>query len=141
MAELKTKVTKKSPLAFVRAIEDSAKREDALQLLKIFTEATGEKPKMWGSSIIGYGQYHYESERSNQKGDWPLTGFSSRKSALTIYIMPGFKNYTQLLKTLGEYTISGGSCLYVKRLSDLHVPTLKQLIHRSVADMRRKYKA
>ena len=138
MAELKTKVTRKSPLTFIKGCHDEKKRQDALDLLKIFIEATGEQPKMWGESIVGFGQYHYESERSNQKGDWPLTGFSPRKAALTLYIMPGFETYTDLMKDLGTYKTSR-SCLYVKRLSDLHLPTLKKLIKRSVADMRRKY--
>lgn len=139
MAELKTKATNLSVAAFIKNIDDPVKRADSEALLKIFTEATGEKPKLWGTSIIGYGEYHYESERSSQKGDWPLTGFSPRKSALTLYIMPGFKEYGELLKDLGKYKISGGSCVYVKRLSDIHVPTLKKLIKRSVADMRERY--
>jgi hypothetical protein len=140
MAELKTKVNNKSPLAFIKTIANEEKRKDAEQLLRIFTEVTGEKPRMWGESIIGYGQYHYESERSSQKGDWPLTGFSPRKAALTIYIMPGFEAYADLMENLGTCKTSR-SCLYVKHLSNLHIPTLKKLIKRSVADMRRKYNA
>lgn len=140
MAELKTKVNGKNPLAFIKTITNEERRKDAEELLKVFTEVTGEKPRMWGESIIGYGQYHYESERSSQKGDWPLTGFSPRKAALTIYIMPSFEGYADLMKNLGTCKTSR-SCLYVKHLSDLHLPTLKKLIKRSVTDMRRKYNA
>lgn len=94
---------------------------------------------MWGTSIIGFGSYHYESTRSTQKGDWPLTGFSPRKAALTVYIMPGFKEYSTLLEKLGVYKISGGSCIYIKRLDDIHLPTLKKLIKTSVTDMKKRY--
>ncbi len=139
MAELKTKKTSKSPTAFLASVQDENRRSDAKQLLQIFKETTGLSPKMWGESIIGYGSYHYKSDRSRQEGDWPLTGFSPRKSNLTIYIMPGFREYTPLLATLGEFKISGGSCLYVRRLSDLHLPTLKKLIKKSVVDMRKRY--
>ncbi len=139
MAELKTKATKKSALAFIRGIEDEQKRADGLALLKIFATATGEKPVMWGEAIVGYGSYHYESERSAQKGDWPLTGFSPRKAALTVYIMPGFAEYAGLLKDLGKFKISGGSCIYIKRLTDINTDVLTKLIKRSVADMRKRH--
>lgn len=140
MAELKTKRTTKSPSAFIKSIKDANKRADSAELIRIFKEATGEKPVMWGSSIIGYGSYHYKSERSSQEGDWPLTGFSPRAQNLTLYIMPGFSKYGALLKKLGPHKKSVG-CLYIKRLSDTHIPTLKTLIKRAVADMRMKYKA
>ena len=139
MAELKTKVTRKSPLAFVKAVVDDEKRAASLKLLEIFAAATGEKPLMWGEAIVGYGSYHYESERSAQKGDWPLTGFSPRKANLTIYIMPGFKAYGDLMKVLGKDKVSGGSCIYIKRLSDIDTSVLAKLIKRSVADMKKKY--
>lgn len=138
MAELKTKVTKASPAAFIKAIEDKEKRADSLALLKLFAAATGEKPKLWGEAIVGYGQYHYESERSAQKGDWPLTGFSPRKANLTVYIMPGFETYGDLMRNLGTYKTSV-SCLYIKRLSDIDTKVLTKLIKRSVADMKKKY--
>lgn len=139
MAELKTQATKRSVPAFIKSLPDAAKRTDSLELLNIFAKATKEKPVLWGTSIIGYGQYHYESERSSQKGDWPLTGFSPRQANLTIYIMPGFKEYGDLLKNLGKFKVSGGSCLYIKRLSDIDTAVLTRLIKRSVADMRRRY--
>ncbi len=140
MAELKTKVTKASPVAFIKTVADEQKRKDSLALLKIFSNATKEKPKMWGTSIIGFGSYHYESTRSAQKGDWPPTGFSPRKQNLTIYIMPGFKEYGGLMKKLGKFK-TGGSCLYVKKLADIDTKVLDKLIQQSVRDMRKKYPA
>lgn len=139
MAELKTKKTAVSPVKFIESVKDEKKRADAKELLKIFKAATGMPPKMWGTSIVGYGQYHYKSERSSQEGDWPLTGFSPRVQNLTIYIMPGFKDFKAELKKLGKHTVSGGSCIYIKRLSDVDVPTLKRIITKSVAVMKKKY--
>lgn len=139
MAELKTKKTAVSPSKFIESVKDEEKRKDAKQLLKIFKDATGMPPKMWGSAIVGYGQYHYKSERSRQEGDWPLTGFSPRVQNLTVYIMPGFKEMQPLLKKLGKHTVSGGSCIYIKRLSDIHEPTLKAIIKKSVTEMKKKY--
>lgn len=139
MAELKTKKTSASVSAFLASVEPEERRRDSKALLSVFKEATGLKPAMWGESIVGFGSYHYESTRSAQKGDWPLTGFSPRKAALTVYIMPGFKTYAELLTKLGVYKISGGSCIYIKRLSDIHLPTLKKLIKQSVADMKKRY--
>jgi hypothetical protein len=138
MAELKTLKTKASVAAYVAAIADEKKRADAKALLAIFKQATGQKPAMWGSSIIGYGMYHYESERSAQKGDWPLTAFSPRKANLTVYIMPGFKEYAPLMKKLGKCKTSV-SCLYINKLADVDTKVLTQLIKRSVADMKKKY--
>lgn len=140
MAELKTKITSVRPHSFVKTIEDEEKRKDSLELISLLEDVTGEKPKMWGSAIIGFGKYHYESTRSTQKGDWPLIAFSPRKQNLTIYIMPGFKEYALLLKDLGKFKTSV-SCLYIKRLSDVHIPTLKKLMERSYRDMKRKYSA
>ena len=138
MSELKTKVTKESVSAFIENIPDEGKREDSSALLKIFKEATKMNPKMWGTSIIGYGSYHYKSERSAQEGEWPLTGFSPRKQNLTIYIMLGFKNYESILQKLGTYKTSVG-CLYIKRLSDVDTKVLAQLIETSTSDMKKKY--
>lgn len=140
MAELKTKKTKVSPAAFIAAVKEPGKRADAKVLLKLMQEASGEKPKMWGTSMVGYGQYHYKSGRSSQEGDWPLTGFSPRAANITVYIMPGFKAYGALLKKLGKHTVSGGSCIYIKKLDDVHLPTLKKIVAQSVKDMRKKYK-
>lgn len=139
MAELKTQKTKVSPTKFVAAIQDDAKRADAKELLKIFKDATKMSPKMWGQAIVGYGEYHYKSERSRQEGDWPLTGFSPRAANFTLYIMPGFKDFKADLKKLGKHKISGGSCIYIKRVSDIDVPTLTSIIKKSVAMMQKKY--
>jgi hypothetical protein len=139
VAEIKTKVTKASVTKFIASLPDEAKRADAKELLKIFKEATSMTPKLWGTSMIGYGKYHYKSERSTQEGDWPLTGFSPRKQNLTIYIMPGFKEYDAIMKKLGKYTTSVG-CLYIKKLADVDSKVLARLIKRSVADMKKRYK-
>jgi hypothetical protein len=140
MAELKTKKNAGSVHAFIKAVEDPQRRRDATQVFNIFKKATGMKPVMWGTSIVGFGSYHYKSERSTQEGDWPLTGFSPRKANLTVYIMPGFKAYAALLKKLGRHKISGGSCIYINKLSDIHVPTLSAIIKDSVKEMQRRYK-
>ena len=103
MPEIKTKVTKQSVTTFLKTIEPEEKRKDSLELLKIFKTATGEDAKLWGTSMIGYGMYHYESTKSSQKGDWPLVGFSPRKQNLTLYIMPGFDTYSDMLKKLGKH--------------------------------------
>ena len=139
MAEIKTKKNDTSVTAFLDSVEDEKKREDGHALLKIFTEVTKEKPAMWGSSMIGFGSYHYKSERSKQEGDWPLTAFSPRKQNITIYIMAGFDDYKKLLEKIGKHKISGGSCLYIKHLADIDTGILKQLIQASVEDIRKKY--
>lgn len=138
MAELKTKKTTASPTAFIKTIPDKEKQKDSLVLLKMFADITGEKPAMWGTAIIGYGQYHYESERSAQKGDWPLTGFSPRKQNLTLYIHPGNIS-PKFLKQLGSYTMSNGSCLYIKRLSDVDQKVLKQVIAEGLKGIKKMY--
>lgn len=139
MAELKTQKNSASVPAYINSVEDEQKRKDCHSLVKIFTEVTKEKPMMWGTSIIGFGQYHYKSERSKQEGDWPLTGFSPRKQNITIYLMSGFNEYTTLLAKIGKHKISGGSCLYIKRLADIDTDVLKQLIKVSVEYMKGKY--
>jgi hypothetical protein len=139
MAELKTKVSNASVAQFIKAVPDEARRKDATRLLALFKEVTGEKPKLWGSSIIGFGSYHYKSERSTQQGDWPLTGFSPRKQNLTIYIMSGFSDQTDLLKKLGKHKKSVG-CLYVNKLGDIDEKVLKQIIKKSVITMRKRYR-
>ena len=139
MAELKTKKNSGSVMAFIDGLEDEVKREDSKVLVKLFEEVTGEKATMWGTSIVGFGSYHYKSERSTQEGDWPLTGFSPRKANLSIYIMPGFSDFGALLKKLGKHKVSKGSCLYIKRLSDIDLDILKSLIKDSVKIMKKRY--
>jgi hypothetical protein len=138
MAELKTKVSYTSVLDFLNTIEPEAKRQDAFTLLKLFEKITEEKAKLWGTSIIGFGEYHYESTRSSQKGDWPLTGFSPRKANLSIYIMPGFKDYQDLLEKLGKHKTSV-SCLYINKLSDIDIMVLTKIIEKGYTDMKKKY--
>lgn len=138
MGTIKTVVNDSNVTDFINAVADEIKKTDSYTLLEIFTEITKEEPKMWGTSIIGFGKYHYKSERSKQEGDWPLTGFSPRKQNLTLYIMPGFNDYTELLNKLGKHTTSVG-CLYIKRLSDVDLNVLNELIERSFQDMKKMH--
>lgn len=135
MAELKTKATNKSPKDFLNTVEPEQKREDGLVLLEIFESITGETPVMWGESIVGFGKYHYKSERSSQEGDWPLVAFSPRKQNLTLYIMAGNKDNHELLKKLGKHKTSVG-CLYVNKLSDIDLIVLRKLIESSYKYMK-----
>lgn len=107
-------------------------------LLKMFEKITGEKPVMWGTAIVGFGKYHYKSERSAQEGDWMLTGFSPRKQNLTLYVMMGFKDRQAVLKKLGKYKTSV-SCLYINKLSDVDLKVLEQLIKDSYKQIKAKY--
>ena len=127
MSEIKTKQTNANVIDFLSSVSDKTKREDALVLLDLFEEITNEPAKMWGTSIIGFGLYHYKSERSSQEGDWLLTGFSPRKAALTLYILAAAKNNQELLSKLGKHT-TGVGCLYIKKLSDININILRQLI-------------
>lgn len=137
MSTIKTQVNDASVEEFLSSVDGEVKRADAFQLLEMYKEITKEKPKMWGSSMIGFGQYHYKSERSKQEGDWPLAAFSPRKQNLTLYVMPGFKNdYNDLLSKLGKHKTSVG-CLYVNKLRDIDLGVLKQLIKRSYDEAKR----
>lgn len=135
MSEIKTKVNDASVDDFINAVEDDTKRNDSATLLKLFTKVTGEQPKMWGPSIIGFGQYHYKSERSSQEGDWMLTGFSPRKQNLTLYVMNGFEDYTNLLNDLGKHKTSKG-CLYINKLADVDLAILETLVKQSYKAMK-----
>ncbi len=140
MAELKTKTTEKDAIEFINEIEDEAKRKDGLALLKIFKAVTRKKPKLWSNGTIGFGEYHYKSERSTQEGDWMATGFSSRKANITIYIMSGVKNYSTFLKKLGKHKVSSGSCIYINKLEEIDLEVLKELIKQSISDLGKTYK-
>jgi hypothetical protein len=140
MAEIKTKIVKGSMGAFIKGITDKEQQKDAKVLFKLMQDASGEKPNFWSNGMVGYGLYHYESERSSQKGDWPLTAFSVRKSNVTVYVMPGFGEYEPLLKKLGKFKKSGGSCLYIKKLADVDLSVLKKIVASSVKVMRKRYK-
>jgi hypothetical protein len=134
VAELKTKPTQASVKDFLNQIEDEERRHDCFAVAKIMEEITGEKPKMWGPSIVGFGTYHYKYA-SGREGDWPVAGFSPRKKDLTLYIMMGFEKHSELMQQLGKHS-SSKSCLYIKRLSDIHLPTLKKLIKGSVKELK-----
>jgi hypothetical protein len=115
MAELKTKKTEADVAEFINTFADTEqKRKDSFELLKIMRGFTGFEPKMWGQSIIGFGQYHYKSERSSQQGDWPLVGFSPRKAAISLYVYTGAPEHEHLLKDLGKFK-KGAACIYVKK--------------------------
>ena len=135
MAENKTKPTQASVKEYVDAIPDETKRADAKALIKLMQGATGEKAKMWGPSIIGFGTYHYTLE-SGREGDMPLACFSPRKAATVLYGMTGFDGSEALREKLGKHTLGGG-CLYVKKLADLDPKTLEKLISKSVAAKRK----
>lgn len=130
MAELKTKLTKQRATDFIKTVQPDEKQADSLVLLKMFEKATGEKPAMWGASIVGFGSYHYKSERSSQQGDWLLVGFSPRKANLTLYVMLGISNSDPQLKKLGKFK-TGGSCLYINKLSDVDQKVLSALVAKS----------
>lgn len=137
MSELKTRPTRKSVKKFIDMIENENQRKDCYVLLEVMQEITGEKPVLWGSSIIGFGRYHYQ-QRNGTKGTWPLTGFSPRKQNLTIYIMPGFNRCQKLLKKLGKHKHTV-SCLYLKKLEDIDIAVLEKIISDSVSVMRERY--
>jgi hypothetical protein len=130
MAEIKTKKNDASVTGFLNGVEGEERRADCFAVLDIMQQATGVEPAMWGPSIVGFGKYHYKYD-SGREGDMFLTGFSPRKQALTLYIAAGFDGFAELMQKLGKYK-TGKSCLYIKRLSDIHLPTLKKLIKQSV---------
>jgi len=139
MAELKTKATNQNPKDFLNKIEPEQKKIDGFTLLEMFQKITGEKAIMWGTSIIGFGKYHYKSERSSQEGDWPLVGFSPRKQNLTLYLMGGINDNSPLLEKLGKHKKSVG-CLYINKLSDVDTKVLTMLIEKSFLHMKRTNK-
>ena len=134
MAENKTKPTEVSVAAFVDGLTDQSRRADAQALVKLMQRATGEKPKMWGPSIIGFGSYHYTYE-SGREGDMPAAGFSPRKAATVLYGLMGFSGSEELLAKLGKYT-NGKGCLYVKKLADVDQKVLEALVVKSIAARR-----
>lgn len=139
MAELKTKQTEASVEEFIHQVADTdQKRKDSLELLKLMQNATGYEPRMWGPSIIGFGSYHYKSERSRQEGDWPLVGFSPRKAAISLYVYTGGEEQAHLLQDLGRFKM-GKACIYIKRLSDINPDALRKIIKTTIAHLRAKY--
>lgn len=136
MAELKTKPTKASVTDFINAIEDDQIRKDCEAIGALMSKATKSKPKMWGPDMVGFGSYRYKYA-SGREGDWMLTAFAPRKNKITLYIMPGFEGQAALMKTLGPHS-GGMSCVHIKRLSDLHLLTLKKLIDLSVKKLKER---
>ena len=129
MYELKTKINDASVESFLKTIPEDKKRQDSFAILNMMKEVTGEEPKMWGTSIIGFGTYRYKYA-SGQEGDWLRIGFSPRKQNLSLYIMSGFQQNEELMAKLGKYS-TGKGCLYIKRLEDIDQSVLKELIKAS----------
>ncbi|WDF62189.1 DUF1801 domain-containing protein [Flavobacterium sp. KACC 22763] len=130
MAKNKTTETQNSVTDFINAVENDVKRNDAFELLKIIEKITGFEPKMWGPSIIGFGSYHYKYE-SGHEGDAPLAGFSPRKTAMTVYFYLPEEKREALLSKLGKHT-SSKACIYIKKLADIDIETLKKIILLSI---------
>lgn len=134
MAQPKTQKNEASVEDFLNGVENDKKREDSFAILELMRDITGEEPAMWGTSIVGFGGYRYRYT-SGREGEWPLTGFSPRKQNMALYIMSGFENYDTLLSDLGRYK-TGKSCLYINKLEDVDIPTLRRLVEESVAHMK-----
>ena len=133
-AENKTKETRASVEKFLNSIKDEKKREDSYKILKLMKQITKAEPKMWGSSMVGFGNYHYKYA-SGREGEWFLTGFSPRKQSLTIYAMTYLENYPDILKRLGKHK-TGKGCLYINKLEDVDMKVLKELITTTVKKLK-----
>ena len=133
MAELKTKPNDGNVDVFLNSVENERKRQDSFKILELMKEVTGEEPKMWGTSIVGFGSYHYKYA-SGREGDWFVTGFSPRKQSLTLYIISGFTEYESLLGDLGKHK-TGKSCLYINKLDDVNLEVMRELVQKSVDQM------
>ncbi len=139
MAELKTRQHDGDVSEFIETFADTAqKRSDSYELVKLMEEATGHPPRMWGSSMIGFGSYHYKSDRSKQEGDWPLIGFSPRKAAISLYVYSGAPEHEHLLRDLGKFSM-GKACIYVKRLSDINQEVLKKMMRTTIGFLEERY--
>ncbi|MFN3232073.1 MAG: DUF1801 domain-containing protein [Alphaproteobacteria bacterium] len=136
-AQNKTQPTDMAPDDFIAAVEPERRRQDGFALLDFFNRVTGLEPKMWGPSIIGYGRYHYKYE-SGREGDFLMTGFSPRKTALTVYILPGYQDMADKLARLGKHKI-GKSCLYINQLEDIDMMVLEEIVKDGLAYMRANY--
>ena len=139
MAEIKTRANDADVMEFINYFADSdQKRKDSFELLELMGNFTGYKAQMWGASIIGFGKYHYKLERSRQEGDWPLVGFSHRKTALTLYVNAGCEGQERLIQGLGKFKM-GKSCIYVKKLSDINLEVLKKIMESTINFLEEKY--
>ena len=134
MTGLKTKPTNKSVDQFIKKVENPTKREDSFKILELMKEVTKEEPVMWGDSIVGFGSYHYKYA-SGREGDWFLVGFSPRKQNLAVYLMNGFEKHQKLLKNLGKHK-TGKSCLYINKLKDINIQSLRELILKSAKHLK-----
>ncbi|PYS73224.1 MAG: DUF1801 domain-containing protein [Acidobacteria bacterium] len=135
MAEPKTKPRKVSVDKFLNTIKEPTRRADCFAISTLMEEATGEKPRMWGTSIVGFGSYWY-TNTTGKPAEWPLIAFSPRKQNLTLYLMGVFDKREDLMNKLGKHSCTKG-CLYIKRLDDVHLPTLKKLMRESVKYMKK----
>jgi hypothetical protein len=139
MAELKTKQNDADVNEIICSLTDNGqKRRDSFELIRLMQEFTGFEPKMWGTSIIGFGCYHYKSEKSRQEGDWPLVGFSPRKAAISLYVYSGTDEQEKLLKDLGKFKMGKG-CIYVKQLSDINPDVLRKIMKETIDFLQAKY--
>ena len=138
MSSNKTVETDASVENFINTVADEQKRKDSWDMIALMKDITGDEPKMWGSSLVGFGQYHYTYE-SGHEGDFFITGFSPRKTAFTVYIMPGFERYKEKMEKLGPHK-TGKSCLYLKNLDVVDREVLEMIIRDSVEVMRERYK-
>lgn len=139
MAKLKTRQHDADVFEFINEFANTEqKRKDSYELVKLMQEVTGQPPKMWGPSIIGFGSYHYKYDRSRQEGDWPLIGFSPRKAAISLYVFTGAPEHEYLLKDLGTYKM-GKACIYVKKLSDIDLKALERLMRTTIQYLEEKY--
>lgn len=137
MAKNKTKATERSVTEFINSVDSEQKRNDSFELVKLFERLTGEKAVMWGSSIIGFGTYHYKYE-SGREGDFMQIGFSPRKAKFSLYIMSGFSKFDHYLENLGKFK-TGKSCLYVNKIADIDMEILEEMAKDSIAAIKKKY--
>jgi len=137
MAENKTKKTEQSPQNYIAAISDNARRADCQSILEMMAEISGWEPKMWGASIVGFGEYHYRYD-SGREGDALRIGFSNRAQNISVYIMPGYQDFEDELARLGKHK-KGKACLYIKRLSDVDEAVLREIIIKGLRLMEEKY--
>lgn len=140
MGNIKTVVTKKDINQYIKELENPLMKEDTLIILDLFMRATGEEPQHYVGGMIGFGVYHYKSERSKQEGDWPLAAFATRKTNITIYGMKFLSEDKNTLKKLGKAKLSGG-CLHIHRLSDVDLKLLEKLVKQSYKEMKKITKA
>ncbi len=141
MAEIKTKQTDADVFAFIDSFANTEqKKKDSYALVELMQKLSGHPPKMWGPTIIGFGSYHYKSERSRQEGDWPLIGFSPRKAAISLYVFTGSEEHEHLLDNLGKFK-RGKACIYISKLSDINQDPLTKLIKETIGFLKKRYKA